>query len=392
MVHEVLLALAILSLLIWLALALFHGGFWRVAALGSHPDPAHWPAVLAIVPARNECDVIAAALEGLLLQDYPGRFHVVLVDDHSSDGTAEVAAAAARRLAREPHLTIVHARESPPGWMGKVWAQSEGLAAQRELLPEASYAWLTDADIGHDPGALGRLVACAEAEQRALTSLMVRLRCDSLPERALVPAFVFFFAMLYPFSRVNDPRSRVAAAAGGCMLARLDALRAAGGFAAIRDALIDDCALARQMKRQGPIRLDLARDSHSLRPYPDWASLWNMIARSAYTQLRHSPFLLMGTVLGMLATYLAPPLLALGLAFDMEAAAWPAALAWLIMMATYMPMLRYYRRSAWWAPALPLVALFYLGATLASAWRYHLGRGGMWKGRTQALRRPAQRR
>jgi hopene-associated glycosyltransferase HpnB len=388
MVDEVLLALAILSLMIWIALALFHGGFWRVTAQRGYPDPAHWPAVAAIVPARNECEVIAAAMEGLLLQDYPGRFHVVLVDDHSSDGTAELAAATARRLAREPHLAIVHARETPPGWMGKVWAQSEGLAAQRELLPEARYAWLTDADIGHDRQALRRLVACAEAEQRVLTSLMARLRCDSLPERALVPAFVFFFAMLYPFSRVNDPRCRVAAAAGGCMLARIDALQAAGGFAAIRDALIDDCALARQMKRQGPIRLDLAQDSLSLRPYPDWSSLWNMIARSAYTQLRYSRCLLMGTVLGMLATYLAPPLLILRMGY----AAWPASMAWLIMMAVYMPMLRYYRRSLWWAPALPLVALFYLGATLASAWRYHLGRGGQWKGRTQALRRPSQRR
>jgi hopene-associated glycosyltransferase HpnB len=235
---------------------------------------------------------------------------------------------------------------------------------------------VTDADIGHARQAVKRLVARAEAEQRVLTSIMVRLRCASLAEKALIPAFVFFFAMLYPFSRINNPRSRVAAAAGGCMLARTDALMKIGGIAAIKDALIDDCALGAHMKRQGPIRHDLAQDSYSLRPYNDWSGIWNMVARSAYTQLRYSPWLLAGTVLGMLLIYLVPPTFTLSLAFSMGHAAWLALSAWLIMLMIYTPTLRYYRQSLLWAPALPLVALFYLAAALGSAWRYRQGRGG----------------
>lgn len=388
MLERVSFALAAISLLIWVVLALFRGGFWRVRLPGPCAEPLRWPVVVAVVPARDEADVIGAALESLLQQEYPGVFHVMLVDDHSTDGTAAVAAATAQRLAQEDSLTIVGARDLPVGWAGKVWAQAEGLAAQEQHFPNARYVFLTDADIGHDRQALKHLVARAEAEQRVLTSLMVRLRCASFAEKALIPAFVFFFAKLYPFSRVNDPRSGVAAAAGGCMLARTDALTRIGGIAAIKDALIDDCALGMQMKRQGPIRLDLAQDSYSLRPYNDWSSIWNMIARSAYTQLRYSPWLLAGTVLGMLLTYLVPPVLTLGLALGMGPSAWPALSAWLIMIMIYTPMLRYYRRSLLWAPALPLVALFYLAATLGSAWRYRQGRGGQWKGRTQTMQRP----
>jgi len=384
MFESVLFVLAAISLLIWVVLALLRGGFWQVKLPSPCAEPLRWPAVVAVVPARDEADVIGAMLEGLLQQDYPGVFHVMLVDDHSSDGTAAVAAATARSLQQEARLTVVAARDLPSGWAGKVWAQAEGLAAQQQQFPKARYVFLTDADIGHDRQALKGLVARAEAEQRVLTSLMVRLRCTSFAEKALIPAFVFFFAKLYPFSRVNDSRSRVAAAAGGCMLARTDALAKIGGIAAIKDALIDDCALGAQMKRQGPIRLDLAQDSYSLRPYNDWSSIWNMIARSAYTQLRHSPWLLAGTVLGMLLTYLVPPVLTLGFAFGIGHAVWPALSAWLIMMMIYTPMLRYYRQSLWWAPALPLVALFYLAATLGSAWRYRQGRGGQWKGRAQA--------
>jgi hopene-associated glycosyltransferase HpnB len=378
-------ALSAVCLLIWIGLALWHGRFWQVRFPAGCAEPAHWPQVVAVLPARDEADLIDRALAALLQQDYPGLFHVILVDDHSTDATAGVAACTAGRLALQERLTLVAARELPAGWAGKVWAQSEGLAAQRQHFPGARYVFLTDADILHDARALRRLVARAEAGQLVLTSLMVRLRCTSLAEKALIPAFVFFFAMLYPFSRINDSRSRVAAAAGGCMLARTDALADIGGFAAIRDQIIDDCALAAQMKRQGPIRLDLARDSYSLRAYEDWSGIWNMVARSAYTQLRCSPWRLAGTVLGMLLVYLLPPVL--GSALAPTPAGWTALSAWLVMMAIYLPMLRYYRRAPIWAPALPLVALFYLGATIASGWRYARARGGQWKGRAQALPR-----
>jgi hopene-associated glycosyltransferase HpnB len=266
--------------------------------------------------------------------------------------------------------------------MGKVWAQAEGLCAARHAFPQARYLFLTDADIVHDRLALRRLVARAEGGRFVLTSLMVRLRCVSLAEKALMPAFVFFFAMLFPFRLVNQPGSPVAAAAGGCMLARADTLAAIGGIAAIKGALIDDCALAAAMKARGPIRLDFALHSFSLRGADGWSGIWNMIARSAYTQLRCSPWKLAGAVAGMLWLFAAPPALALAPA----PAAWLARAAWLLMAAIYLPMLRYYRRSPLWAPALPLVALFYLGATLASAWRHRHGRGGQWKGRAQAAR------
>jgi hopene-associated glycosyltransferase HpnB len=379
-------ALAILALLPWIVLAWFRDGFWRVRFPAECRELPSWPPVVAVVPARDEADVIEASLESLLRQDYPGQFHVILVDDHSTDGTAAVARAAARRLGMQERLTVVRARDLPAGWTGKVWAQAEGLAQGVGQPAQERYVFLTDADIAHDPLALRRLVARAETGQLVLASLMVRLRCESLPEKALVPAFVFFFAMLYPFVRVNDPLSPVAAAAGGCMLARVDALQAIGGMAAIRGALIDDCALAAALKVNGPIRLDLARHSRSLRGYEHWADIWNMIARSAYTQLRHSPWRLAGTVAGMLWLFLAPPALAIALAAQAGPAAWLALGAWLLMARLYLPMLRYYRCQPLWAPLLPLLALFYLGATLASAWRYRHGRGGQWKGRAQAPR------
>jgi hopene-associated glycosyltransferase HpnB len=378
------LLLAGLALLSWIVLAGFRAGFWRVRPAPACSDPPTWPPVVAIVPARDEAGVIGASLESLLRQDYPGAYRVVVVDDHSLDATADIARSTARALEMQGRLELVAARDLPAGWAGKVWAQAEGLtAATRELAP-ARYLFLTDADIVHDPHTLRRLVACAEARKLVLASLMVRLRCESLAEKALVPAFVFFFAMLYPFARVNDKRSRIAAAAGGCMLARADAIEAIGGLAAIKGALIDDCALAAALKAHGPIRLDLAQQSRSLRGYEDWAGLWNVIGRSAYTQLKYSPWRLAGTVAGMLWLFLAPPVLAVA------AGSAVALLAWLLMAAIYVPILRYYGRSPLWAPALPIVALFYVGATLASAWRYWRGRGGQWKGRVQAPLTPAK--
>ncbi|KWW39485.1 hopene-associated glycosyltransferase HpnB [Cupriavidus metallidurans] len=372
--------LSLLTLVVWCVLVFARAGFWRVRKPAPSPAPAEWPTVVTVIPARNEADVIGRAVTGVLSQRYAGRLHLVVVDDHSTDGTADIARAAALSIGKGDALTVIGARDLPAGWSGKVWAQSEGLAAADKAAPEARYVWLTDADIWHGPNALAELVARAEDEQRDLVSLMVRLRCDSAWERMIVPAFVFYFAKLYPFASIANPRSRVAGAAGGCMLARRSALARIGGFEAIRGELIDDCSLAAKIKTDGSIRLDLADDSISLRPYDDWQSLWNMIARSAYTQLHYSPWMLIGATLGMILTYLAPPVLALA----GGAGTWPAWLAWLLMAISYRPMLREYRQPVWMAPLLPLTALFYLGATLDSARRYYLRRGGQWKGRSQA--------
>ncbi|HMO27966.1 glycosyltransferase [Enterovirga sp.] len=383
----ILFAASCLSLLIWLVLLLGRGGFWRARPAVSLPaatPAAGWPSVCAVVPARNEADAIGEAMASLLRQDYGGVFHVIVVDDHSSDGTAEAARAATRASPCPDRLTVVAAGPLPAGWSGKVWAQSQGIEAARGLGFEAGLLLLTDADIAHPPDMLTQLVLRALAEKRDLVSLMVRLRCDSVWERALIPAFVFFFAKLYPFAWVADPRAGTAAAAGGCMLVRRTALEEAGGIEAIRAELIDDCSLAARIKHRGagshPIRLDLAAGSRSLRPYESWRDIWDMIARTAFTQLRYSAWLLAGTVLGMAIVYLVPPVAALALG----ARGWPAWLAWALMCCAYAPMLAYYRRSPLWAPLLPLVALFYLGATFASAWRFWRGRGGQWKSRIQA--------
>lgn len=388
----VLFVLSCISLLIWCVLLFARGGFWRERPAAPLPvaEPAGgWPAVVAVVPARNEADVIAKAVTSLLTQDYAGAFHVIVVDDHSTDGTADAARAAALQLQCPDRLTVIGAKPLPSGWSGKVWAQSQGIEAVRTLGLPADYLLLTDADIGHPPEALTQLVMRATVEKRDLVSLMVRLRCDTLQEKALIPAFVFFFAKLYPFAWVNNPRNKTAAAAGGCMLVRREALEEAGGIESIRGELIDDCSLAARIKHRGEgrhaIRLDVAARSVSLRPYESWREIWNMIARTAFTQLRYSPWLLAGTMAGMAIIYLVPPVVALALG----AAAWPAWLAWAAMCCAYAPMLLYYRRSMLWAPVLPLIALFYVGATFASAWRYWRGKGGQWKARVQA---PAQER
>jgi hopene-associated glycosyltransferase HpnB len=387
----VLFFLSCLSLLIWCVLLFARGGFWRArpAAPLTVAPRATWPAVVAVVPARNEVDVIGEAVSTLLQQSYGGAFHVIVVDDHSTDGTADAARAAALQLQCPDRLTVLTAKPLPTGWSGKVWAQSQGIEAVRALGLRADYLLLTDADIGHPADALVQLVVRADLEKRDLVSLMVRLRCDSFWEKALIPAFVFFFAKLYPFAWVNNPRNRTAAAAGGCMLVRRTALEEAGGIESIRAELIDDCSLAARIKHRGtgrhPIRLDVAARSVSLRPYDSWRDIWNMIARTAFTQLHYSPLLLAGTLAGMTIIYLAPPVVALVLG----PLGWPAWLAWAAMCCAYAPMLSYYRRSPLWAPFLPLVALFYVGATFASAVRYWRGKGGQWKARVQA---PVQER
>ena len=382
----VLFGLSCISLLIWCVLLFARGGFWRTrpaAPLANAPRDA-WPSVAAVVPARNEADVIAQAVGTLLAQAYPGPFHVIVIDDHSTDGTADAARAAALALQCPERLTVLAAEPLPSGWSGKVWAQSQGIEAVRTLGLPADFLLLTDADIGHPTDAVMQLVARADAEKRDLVSLMVRLRCDSFWEKALIPAFVFFFAKLYPFAWVNNPRNKTAAAAGGCMLVRRTALEEAGGIESIRAELIDDCSLAARIKHRGegrhPIRLDVAARSVSLRPYDNWREIWNMIARTAFTQLHYSGWLLAGTLAGMAIIYLIPPVAALALGPH----GLPAWLAWAAMCCAYAPMLRYYGRSPLWAPFLPLVALFYVGATFASAVRYWRGKGGQWKARVQA--------
>jgi hopene-associated glycosyltransferase HpnB len=379
-VSDVSLALAGLSLAIWLYLLLFRGFFWLARVPAPVAPPARWPSVVAVVPARNEAELVGEAVASLLAQDYPGRFSVVLVDDHSEDGTAEIARAMAAALGRSARLTVLGAQALPAGWTGKLWALSEGVRQVEERGDAPELILFTDADIAHHRSNLAELVARLEGEGRDLVSLMVRLRCRSWAERLTIPAFVFFFAMLYPFSWSNDPRRRTAAAAGGCVLLRRGTFERIGGFAAIRGALIDDCALAKAVKASGgSIWLGLTHQTRSLRPYPRLADIWHMVARTAYAQLRYSPLLLAGTVLGLGLTYLVPP----ALAFGDGAAGWFALAAWAAMSLAYLPMVRFYGLSPLWAPLLPATSLVYLAATLDSARRYRRGAGGEWKGRVE---------
>ncbi len=370
-----------LSLAVWAYLVLLHGRFWLADQRDDRgpapPEPAAWPAVVAVVPARDEADVVARAVGSLLAQDYPGAFRVVLVDDGSTDGTTAVARAEAARL-RSDRLEVIGGAPLPAGWTGKLWAVSQGVA-HTGSAPE--FLWLTDADIGHGPSDLRRLVARAQAERLVLSSQMVLLHCATAPERWLIPAFVFFFQMLYPFPRVNRPGSRVAGAAGGCMLVRREALERAGGVAAIRSALIDDCTLGALLKRQGPVRLALTREAVSLRPYTRFGEVAGMVSRSAYAQLGYSPWLLLGCLVGMTLTYLAPPLFAL---FGHGGARWAGIAAWALMALSFQPTLRLYRRSPLWGLALPVIGALYCGFTVQSAVDVWRGRGGRWKGRSQA--------
>jgi hopene-associated glycosyltransferase HpnB len=378
------LAVAAISLGIWIYLVLGRGFFWRARAWVADEvagEPSTWPRVVAVIPARNEADMIPDTLASVLSQDYPGPFSAVLVDDHSDDGTADKGRAVAA-LAQSKHpLTIVAAASLPPGWTGKLWAVREGVARACEAPEPPDYLLLTDADIAYAPDAVRRLVATAQTRGLALASLMVELHCESPAEKAFVPAFVFFFQMLYPFARVSDPRRGTAAAAGGCMLVRRDALVRAGGIDAIRSALIDDCALARAVKPVGPISLGLTRLARSRRPYPALEDIRRMVSRSAYDQLGRSPLVLAGTVAGMALVYVAPPLFAL---FGSGPTRVLGIAAWVLMAAAFQPMLRFYRRSPLWGLALPAIAATYVAFTLDSAYQHARGRGGLWKGRAQA--------
>jgi len=374
----------------WVYLVAAHGGYWRTSQrlprVSGEPDV--WPDVVAVVPARNEAAMLPVTLPALLGQDYPGVLAVIVVDDGSSDGTGEVAAGIAAKAGRP--LRVISGTPPPDGerWAGKVWAMAQGLRA----AGPSDYVVFTDADIAWEaPDTLRRLVAAAEGDDRDLVSQMALLRTATGWERVVVPAFVYFFAQLYPFRRVNVPGSRTAAAAGGCMLVRRGALDKAGGLAPIRGALIDDVALGRLIKGQrGRTWLGLSRQVVSVRPYPGLASLWQMVARSAYTQLRYSPAVLAGTLTGLLFLYALPPAGAItGLVAVLAGGDGTAALAlgaglagWALMSLSYLPMLRLYRLSPLRAPGLPLIALLYAAMTADSARRHYAGRGAEWRGRT----------
>jgi hopene-associated glycosyltransferase HpnB len=374
--------LALLAFAVWLYLAFGRGGFWLGAERDDFdpPSPAQTPEVTAVIPARNEAEGVGACVESLLRQDYRGLRAVVLVDDESSDGTAMAARQAGAACGAADRLTIVAGTPPAPGWTGKLWAMRQGIAAAT-AGPPPDFLLLTDADIVYAPQVLGWLVAHASANRLVLASFMVELRCDSLPERGLIPAFIFFFQMLYPFAWVNRPAAATAAAAGGCMLVRADALQQAGGIDAIRSALIDDCALAAALKTQGPIWLGLTGRVRSLRRYPHWSDVGHMVSRTAYAQLRYSPPLLLATVAALAFVYLLPPVATIfgagpGRAFGIG--------AWAIMAILFQPTLRSYRLSPLWGFALPAIAAAYLVFTVQSAIASMRGKGGLWKGRFQA--------
>ncbi|SMF45930.1 glycosyltransferase [Streptomyces sp. Amel2xC10] len=372
------------SLAAWLWLLLCQGFFWRTdVRLPPRRDPEEWPPVCVVVPARDEAEVLPASLPSLLAQDYPGRAEVFLVDDGSTDGTGELARALAERAGGLP-LTVTSPGEPPAGWTGKLWAVRHGIALARAREPE--YLLLTDADIAHAPDSLRTLVAAARTGGFDAVSQMARLRVASGWERLVVPAFVYFFAQLYPFRRIGRRGTRTAAAAGGCVLLRAEAAERARIPDAIRHAVIDDVALARAVKGSGGrIWLGLADRVDSVRPYPRLRDLWRMVARSAYAQLRHNPLLLAGTVAGLALVYLVPPFAVVaGPVAGDTAAAVLGALAWLVMSGTYLPMLHHYRQPPWLAPLLPFTAFLYLLMTVDSAVLHHRGRGAAWKGRTYA--------
>jgi hopene-associated glycosyltransferase HpnB len=370
-------------LAIWLYLLLGRGFFWlgRERDDDAQAGQGSWPSVVAVIPARDEAECVGDTVASLLRQNYPGIFTVILVDDQSRDGTAQIARDAAATLGAADRLTVISGRSLPAGWTGKLWAQSQGVEAAEATTEPPDYILFTDADIVYVPEELRKLVARARAGGTVLTSLMAKLRCESFAERMFVPAFIFFFQMLYPFAWANDPRRSTAAAAGGCMLVRREALRAAGGMASIRNALIDDCALAKRLKAHGPIWIGLTDGVRSVRAYPAVEDIRKMVSRTAYAQLQYSPLILLGTVAGLAVTYLFPVLLALfasGLTRILGLA------AWLSMAVAFQPILRFYRVSPLWGVALPAIAAAYMAFTLDSAYQHARGRGGMWKGRAQA--------
>ncbi|AFY72588.1 hopene-associated glycosyltransferase HpnB [Synechococcus sp. PCC 7502] len=376
---------SVLSLLIWLVLIGGWGGFWRCdqqldadsSINTNNSDP--YPSICVVIPARNEADLLPITLRSLLTQTYRGSVQIIVVDDQSTDGTAAIANDTAKQTAK--NITIINSQPLPTGWTGKLWAMAQGTRYAQTLNPD--YILLTDADICHGSHNLQNLVAKAETENLDLTSIMVRLRCESRWEQWLIPAFVFFFQKLYPFAWVNNPQNSMAAAAGGCILIKTTALDRIGGISSIRQALIDDCALAQAVKSTGgKIWLGLSDTTCSLRPYPNLQTIWDMVARTAYTQLNYSPLLLIGTLIGMGIIYILPPLgLVLGLLLGQNYVTIASGLTLTIMTISYIPTIRFYRCPWWLSLCLPAIAFLYTLMTMDSAWRHWQGKGGAWKGR-----------
>jgi len=384
----IVLTLTFISLITWLFLLLFWGQFWRVnhqLETNKSVIEKPLPKVCVIVPARNEANVIPISLRSLLLQDYTGNFTIFLVDDQSSDGTANFAQGVAYALDKTDKLQIVSSASLPTGWTGKLWAMAQGVEKASELTPD--YFLLTDADIQHHISNLRRLVAKAESQNLDLVSIMVRLRCQSFWEQLLIPAFVFFFQKLYPFSWVNNPKKTTAAAAGGCILIHRESLNRIGGLQIIRQALIDDCSLAKAVKsNHGKIWLGLSTSTISLRPYDSLKTIWDMVARSAYTQLNYSPVLLVGSLSGMTLVYLLPPIgIILGVLLGNCPITLVSFTAYLLMTFAYLPIIRFYKCPAIFAFSLPIIAFLYTLMTVDSALRHWQGRGGEWKGRVYPL-------
>lgn len=380
------LVLSILSAAIWLYLAVARGNFFHLRPFDDdfsvHAAPASWPSVTAIVPARNEATTIVQSISSLLQQNYAGEFHIIVVDDHSDDLTARLADQAAAQHNAATRVAIHRAEPLPQSWTGKLWALNHGVSIAASAPP--AYFWFTDADIVHAPDTLTRLVSRAEQNRLDLTSLMVLLQAKTFPEQATIPAFLFFFLKLYPPKWIANPEARTAGAAGGCVLLRSEALHRIGGFSAVRSEVIDDCAVARAVKHSGgKIWMGLTRQSISLRAYHSFAEIRDLIARTAFTQLRYSIFLLLGTLVGLIVTYIAPVAL---LFVHNDITRSIALLTWLTMSFLFLPTIRFYRLSPYWALLLPLTAAFYAYATVLSAIRYYANRGAQWKGRSQAFR------
>jgi hopene-associated glycosyltransferase HpnB len=380
------LVLSILSAAIWLYLAVARGNFFHLRLFDDdfsvHAAPASWPSVTAIVPARNEAATIVQSISSLLQQNYAGEFHIIVVDDHSDDLTARLADQSAAQHNAATPVAIHRAEPLPQNWTGKLWALNHGVSIAASAPP--AYFWFTDADIVHAPDTLTRLVSRAEQNRLDLTSLMVLLQAKAFPEQATIAAFLFFFLKLYPPKWIANPEARTAGAAGGCVLLRSEALHRIGGFSAVRSEVIDDCAVARAVKHSGgKIWMGLTRQSISLRAYDSFAEIRDLIARTAFTQLRYSIFLLLGTLVGLIVTYIAPVAL---LFVHNDITRSIALLTWLTMSFLFLPTIRFYRLSPYWALLLPLTAAFYAYATVLSAIRYYANRGALWKGRSQAFR------
>ena len=387
--------LSVSAFLAWVWLTLFRGRFWATDQRLEVPqakEGGSWPGVVAVIPARNESEVIGQTIPTVLGQRYPGALSVYLVDDRSSDGTADIAKAAAREAHKDISFKAVMGKERPEGWAGKVWALQQGVEAAKTV--EHEYFWFTDADIAHSPDVLVSLVARAEEEGLDMVSVMAKLHVSTFWDRLLIPAFVFFFGKLYPFRWVNDYEKSMAAAAGGCVLVRKERLVEGGGFASMRDAIIDDCTLARLVRGpegRGRLWLGMSQEVQSIRPYDGLRGIWDMVARTAYIQLRSSPVLLAGTILGMVWLYLGPPAamcagIVLAAVGEWDIPTWVMLVSgvggWGLMSAIYTPILKWYGLKRWWGPLLPIAGLLYTLMTVDSGWRSWMRRGGGWKGRT----------